>query len=99
MAKNITSVVWSATGLPSGLSINASTGVISGTPNVQPGTYTATVSVTTNYGSDTQTITIIVAIPAGWLPIIDPNQTINCVADETITPYTVTGQNVTKTGS
>ena len=97
MAKNITSVKWEATGLPAGLSINADTGVISGTPNVQPGEYTATIKVTTNYGSDTKTIKIIVAIPEAWLPVINPNQVINCVADETMTPYTVTGQNVTKT--
>ena len=97
MAKNITSVKWEATGLPVGLSINTDTGVISGTPGVQPGNYIATVKVTTNYGSDTKTITIVVAVPAAWLPIIDPNQVVNCTADETMTPYTVTGQNVTKT--
>ena len=97
MAKNITSVVWEATNLPAGLTINASTGVISGTPTVQPGTYTAIIKVTTNYGSDTKTITIIVALPESWLPVIDPNQIINCVAEETMTPYTVTGQNVTLT--
>ena len=73
MAKNITSVVWEASGLPAGLSINPSTGVISGTTSVQPGTYTATVKVTTNYGSDTKTISIVGAIPQSWLPIIDPN--------------------------
>ena len=97
MAKKITSVTWEATNLPSGLSINASTGVISGTPNVQPGTYTATVKVTTNYGTDSKTITINVAIPESWKPVIDPNQVIEVVADEAMTPYTVTGQNVTKT--
>ena len=97
MAKNITSVNWEATNLPSGLSINASTGVISGTPNVQPGTYTVNVKVTTNYGTDTKPITINVAIPEDWKPIIDPNQVIETVADEAMTPYTVTGQNVTKT--
>ena len=97
MAKNITSVKWEATNLPAGLSINADTGVISGTPNVQPGTYTATIKVTTNYGSDTKTITIVVAIPDAWLPVINPNQSINCTADEAMTAYTVTGQNVTKT--
>ena len=94
---NITSVKWEASNLPVGLSINADTGVISGIPGVQPGTYTATVKVTTNYGSDTKTITIIVAVPAAWLPIINPNQIINCTADESMTPYQVTGQNVTKT--
>lgn len=97
MAKKITSVVWEATNLPAGLSINASTGVISGTPTVQPGTYEATIKVTTNYGTDTKTISIVVAIPEAWLPIIDANQVINCVADEEMTSYTVTGQNVTKT--
>ena len=97
MAKNITSVYWEATNLPAGLSINSNTGVITGTPGVQPGIYTATVKVTTNYGSDTKTITINVAIPASWLPVIDPDQVVNCTADETMAPYTVTGQNVTKT--
>ncbi len=99
MAKNITSVLWEATNLPAGLTIDPSTGVISGTPTVQPGTYTAIIKVTTNYGSDTKTITIIVALPDSWLPVIDPNQVINCTAEETMTPYTVTGQNVTITNS
>ena len=39
MAMKITSVTWSATNLPSALTINASTGVISGTPTVEPSTY------------------------------------------------------------
>lgn len=95
--KNITSVKWEATNLPANLSINSSTGVISGTPTVQPGTYTATVKVTTNYGSDSKTISIIVAIPQSWLPVITPNQVINCTADEAMTAYTVQGTNVTLT--
>ncbi len=97
MAKNITSVKWEATNLPTGLTINADTGVISGTANVQPGTYTPTIKVTTNYGTDTKTITINVAIPEAWLPVIDPNQVIEATADTAIDPYTVTGTNVTKT--
>ena len=96
MAKNITSVKWEATGLPDGLSFNASTGVISGTPNVQPGSYKATITVTTNYGSDSKEITINVAVPESWKPIITANQTINATADTAITAYTVTGTNVTK---
>ncbi len=95
MAKNITSVVWEATGLPDGLSINASTGVISGTPTVQPGTYTATVKVTTNYGTDSKQITINIAVPESWKPVIDANQSIDIAADEAMTAYTVTGTNVT----
>lgn len=94
---NITTVSWEATGLPAGLTINSSTGVISGTPNVQPGTYTATVKVTTNYGSDSKTITIIVKVPESWKPIIDPNQSINVEPNVAMTPYQVTGTNVKKT--
>lgn len=94
MPKNITSSNWSSKNMPSGLSLNASTGVVSGTPNVQPGDYPVNVSVTTNYCSDTETVTIRVAIPDSWLPVIDPNQVINVVADEAMSAYTVTGTNV-----
>ena len=94
MAKKITTSNWSSTGLPTGLALNANTGVVSGTPNVQPGDYPAQVSVTTNYGSDTETVTVRVAVPDSWLPVIDPNQVINVVADEAMTAYTVTGTNV-----
>ena len=97
MAKNITSVTWSATNLPSALTINSSTGVISGTPDDQPGTYTAKVKVVTNYGQDEKEITINVAVPESWKPVITPNQVINTIADTAMTAYTVTGQNVTKT--
>jgi len=97
MAKSITSVVWEAQNLPTGLSINEDTGVISGTPLVQPGTYTASVTVTTNYGTDTKPITFNVAIPESWVPIIDANQTIEVTADEEMTDYTVTGTNVMRT--
>ena len=94
MAKKITTSNWSSTGLLSGLALNAATGVVSGTPNVQPGDYPVNVSVTTNYGSDTETVTVRVAIPDSWLPVIDPNQVINVVADEAMSAYTVTGTNV-----
>ena len=53
--------------------------------------------VTTNYGTDSKPITIRVKIPASWLPVIDPNQVVECDADEAMTAYTVTGQNVTLT--
>ena len=98
MAKNITSVVWSATGLPSGLTINSSTGVISGTPNVQPPqTITATVKVVTNYDEDSKTITIKVEVPQAWKPLITEGQVITITADEAMTAYEVKGTNVKKT--
>jgi len=40
---------WSATGMPSGLNVNATTGVIAGTPT-QPGAYSATVTATDSQG-------------------------------------------------
>ena len=94
MPKNITLSNWNSPDMPSGLALNAATGVVSGTPNVQPGSYSANVSVTTNYGSDSKPITINVAVPDSWKPLIDPSQVINVVADEPMNPYTVTGQNV-----
>lgn len=98
MAKNITTVKWEATGLPANLVINEDTGVISGIPNVQPpATFTPSVTVTTNYGTDTKIITINVAVPDDWKPVIDAGQVVNVVADLQMTPYTVTGQNVIKT--
>ena len=46
---------YSATGLPTGLSCNASTGVISGTPTTA-GQYTATITATNSSGSGSQTL-------------------------------------------
>jgi hypothetical protein len=43
---SITTFTWSATGLPTGLSINSSPGVISGTTSSTPGTFTAHVTAT-----------------------------------------------------
>ena len=92
----ITSSIWSATGLPDGLTIDVNTGIISGTPTT-PGTYMPNITVTTNWGADTKVVTINVEIPDGWKPIIDANQVINAIAGEAMTPYTVTGTNVRKT--
>lgn len=97
MAKRITFVRWEAVGLPNGLTINENTGVISGKVDDEPGIYTATITVTTNYGSDTKTITIVIAIPDSWKPVIAPNQSIETVANEEMTPYQVIATNATKT--
>lgn len=57
MAKNITSVSWEASNLPSGLSFDTATGTFSGTPSVE-GEFTVPVSVRTNYGEDSKDVTI-----------------------------------------
>ena len=54
---------FSATGLPPGLGINATTGVISGTPTTD-GSYIVTVTVTNFVGSVTSNLTILVGPPS-----------------------------------
>ena len=53
---------WAVTSgtLPSGLSINSSTGVISGTPDTVADAVTITVTATGTYGTDTSTFTIAI---------------------------------------
>ena len=53
-------VTWSATGLPAGLSIEPSTGTISGTPT-EDGIFTVNVMATNSAGSDTKTLTLTIA--------------------------------------
>lgn len=91
---------YAATGLPPGLSINTTTGVISGTPT-QTGTYTITISATNALGTGTATLTLIVSVPgsgggSGQWHLLN----IACLANVTssrplIVGFVVSGQNKT----
>lgn len=97
MAAAITYVRWTAEDLPAGLTINENTGVISGTPTADMGSYTVYVTVETNYGYDAKYLTIIIDAPEGWRPEITPDQVININVDEPMDNYEVKGTNVKKT--
>jgi carbohydrate binding protein with CBM6 domain/putative Ig domain-containing protein len=66
---------YGATGLPSALSINTSTGVISGTVQT-PGTYLVTVSATNSSGTGSATLTITVTQPLTEQPYLGTVATI-----------------------
>src|SRR5205823_6332085 len=53
---------YGATGLPAGLTLNTSTGVISGTPTAS-GTFTVTISATNSRGTGNATLTITISPP------------------------------------
>jgi len=71
-------IVWSATGLPTGLSINATTGVITGTPTTNTGSpYTVTITVTDGDGataSVTPTLVVnpVITLTPATLPVAIP---------------------------
>jgi hypothetical protein len=54
---------YSATGLPSGISVNTSTGLISGTPTVS-GSFSVTISATNSSGTGTATLALTINAPA-----------------------------------
>jgi endonuclease G len=58
-------VSYNASGLPNGLSINTSNGLISGTPAVTPGTYTVGLSAINSAGEGTQNLTLTLLKNAG----------------------------------
>lgn len=58
----ITSVVWTGTDVPSGLALDRSNGVFSGTP-VNAGSSIVPVKVETNYGEDQENISIVATTP------------------------------------
>ncbi|HVD97714.1 MAG TPA: carbohydrate-binding protein [Cytophagaceae bacterium] len=60
---------YNATGLPAGLTVNTTTGAITGTPTTA-GTYTATVSATNTGGTGSKQVTITISNPATNTPYL-----------------------------
>jgi PKD repeat protein len=61
-ANNGPIISYSATGLPAGLNVNTSTGLISGTPTTA-GTYSVTISATNSSGTGSATLTLTIKPP------------------------------------
>jgi len=80
---------FNATGLPTGLSIDVSTGIISGTPTTT-GSYPVTITATNLGGTDSKTLTINVNNPPA--PIITSTATASGIVDSTFN-YAITASN------
>ncbi len=78
--------IWAASGLPTNLAINSSTGVISGTPN-SPGTYSVSVTVTDLAGaSATRNYTVTINPVPGIATALLPTAEVNRPYNFTLTP-------------
>ena len=67
-ASGTATIAYSVTGLPGGLSLNPSTGLISGAPTAS-GQFTIPMTATNSYGHDTKNLVLTVS-PAGNVPVI-----------------------------
>src|SRR5205814_8196572 len=84
---------YNATGLPPGLLVNTSTGVISGTPTTT-GIYSVTISATNAGGTGTATLLITINNPVPTTTSISPNCVTTASTDFTLT---VNGTNFVST--
>ncbi|MGZ3236817.1 MAG: beta strand repeat-containing protein, partial [Burkholderiaceae bacterium] len=80
---------FNATGLPPGLSVNTSTGVISGTPTLN-GTYNTSISATNATSTDSKTLVFTIALSA---PAITSTLTASGATGVAFGGYTITASN------
>lgn len=83
-----------ATGLPAGLSVNASTGLISGKA-ISTGTYQITVSASNAAGTGAAKVSLTVAAAVGQIPVITSGPLINGQQGKALT-YKITASNSPK---
>jgi len=102
IAASNTPTSFSATGLPSGLTLNTSTGVISGTP-LAGGSFTVTITATNVAGTSTATLTIKIASIIGvnlrayntyGLPVTDIAGVLRAAYWNNLVGPTITGEKV-----
>lgn len=84
--KNVTN--YSASSLPAGLSINSTTGAITGTVNT-PGIYNATITATNSAGSTNSALEITITAPNNRAPRINSPRNITAIIGNPIT-YQIT---------
>jgi len=82
---------YDATGLPTGLSINTSSGVVSGTPTAS-GSFQGAVSLTSGVVVNSFTYSLTIAPPPGT-PVISSAGTLSATAGTAISAYTVAASN------
>ena len=83
---------FNATGLPGGLSINTTSGLISGTPNVAAGTFNVTLTATNSTGTGTAILTISLSEPILGAPVITSTLAATATRGTAFT-YQITGDN------